>query len=73
MITSLEFASVEQHWSHFWSQTGRDETMPMTLFHSVCSLSNVQEFIRNTDYHLYQQLVERLIVDILSPMPSNYR
>ncbi len=30
----------------------------------------VQEFIKNSDDQLYQQLVERLIANILSPMPS---
>ena len=42
----------------------------MNLFHSICCLNNVQEFIRNADYQLYQQLVERLIANILSPMPG---
>ncbi len=70
VITTLDFGSVEQIWFNFWSQTGRDEIIPMVLFHAICSLNNVQEFIRNADYQLYQQLVERLIADILSPMPS---
>ncbi|CAF3164788.1 unnamed protein product [Rotaria socialis] len=71
VITTLDFGSVEQIWFNFWSQTGREETIPMALFHSICSLYNVQEFIRNSDYQLYQQLVDRLIVDILSPMPTS--
>ncbi len=66
----MDFGSVEQIWFNFWSQTGRDETIPIALFHLICSLNNVQEFIKNSDYQLYQQLVERLIADILSPMPS---
>jgi hypothetical protein len=70
VITTLDFASVEQIWFSFWSQTGRDETIGMTLFHSICSLTQVQDFIRNVDYQLYQQLVDRLIADILSAMPS---
>lgn len=70
MITTLDFGSVEQIWLQFWSQTGRDETIPIALFHSICSLNTVQDFIKNADYQLYQQLVERLIADILSPMPS---
>ena len=71
MITTLDFGSVEQLWLHFWSQSGREETLPLPLFYSIVSLNNVQEFIRNADYQLYQQLVERLISDILSPMPSS--
>jgi len=66
----LDFGSVEQLWFKFWSQTGRDEIFPITFFHSICSLNNVQEFIKNSDDQLYQQLVERLIANILSPMPS---
>ena len=72
VITTLDFGSVEQIWFNFWSQTGREETMPLPLFHSICSLNHVQDFLRNADYQLYQQLVERLIVDILSPMPSSF-
>ncbi|CAF1017462.1 unnamed protein product [Adineta steineri] len=71
VITTLDFGSVEQIWFNFWSQTGREETMPIPLFHSICSLNNIQEFIKNSDYQLYQQLVERLIADILSPMPTS--
>jgi len=71
VITTLDFSSVEQIWLNFWSQSGRDENLPMAIFHSICSLTHVQEFIRNVDYQLYQQLVERLIVDILSPMPTS--
>lgn len=70
VITTLDFGAVEQIWFNFWSQQGREETMPLPLFHSICSLNHVQDFLRNADYQLYQQLVERLIVDILSPMPS---
>lgn len=66
----MDFGSVEQLWMHFWSHRGHEETLPLSLFHSLCSLNFVQEFVKNADYHLYQQAVQKLIGDILSHMPS---
>ncbi|CAF0939756.1 unnamed protein product [Didymodactylos carnosus] len=74
VITNFQFTSIEQIWTNFWksgqSEQGGDQVLTAYQLLSVCSLSQVQDFIRQCDYILYQQLIERLIPDILSPMPG---
>ncbi|CAF1309168.1 unnamed protein product [Didymodactylos carnosus] len=78
VITNLQFTSVEQIWLSFWQPLSINDqsdaqschSIPIIQLHSLCSMLQVQEFIHLCDYQLYQQLVERLITDILSPMPG---
>ncbi|CAF1221018.1 unnamed protein product, partial [Didymodactylos carnosus] len=76
VITNFQFTSVEQIWASFWKSTqsnqGDNSDQSLTTYQllSVCSLTLVQDFIRQCDYTFYQQLIERLIPDILSPMPG---
>ncbi|CAF1062301.1 unnamed protein product [Didymodactylos carnosus] len=78
VITNLQFTSVEPIWLNFWqsslasSQSDVQNSNPFSniQFHNLCSMVQVQDFIRLCDYQLYQQLVKRLITDILSPMPG---
>jgi hypothetical protein len=58
-MTRLDFDSVEEICLNYWSSKE---------FSSIYSLNSVENFVMNCDYELYEQVVKKLIPDILSPI-----
>jgi hypothetical protein len=57
----LDFSSVEEIWLNYWSNKE---------LNLICSLNIVENFVINIDYQFYDEIIQRLIPDILSPMPG---
>uniref|UniRef100_T1JBB3 RFX-type winged-helix domain-containing protein n=1 Tax=Strigamia maritima TaxID=126957 RepID=T1JBB3_STRMM len=79
-ILNLQFSMVEILWHQFWRIQPPDQESPdldlekrlsKTKLYLLCSTDPVQQFVRKSDYHFYQNLVEILIPDVLRPIPSS--
>jgi len=82
VIVSLQFPLVEAIWQTFWkspavdanrSDSGYEVVTDRLSKETLIALSNykpIQEFIKESDYILYQRLVEILVPDVLRSVPS---
>ena len=82
MISNLQFDLVEALWQAFYrSPAAADKTdngtlesqdynISKTMLIVLCKYRPMQEFIKETDYLLYQRLVTLLVPDVLRAVPS---
>lgn len=82
VIVSLQFSLVEAIWQTFWKNPAADSNKEDSSYEvvgdrlsketlvAVTSYKPVQEFIKESDYILYQRLVEVLVPDVLRAVPS---
>lgn len=83
MISTLQFDMVESLWQSFYkSPAAANKTDNGTLDNNdfniskndlitLCNYNPVQIFIKETDYLLYQKLVNVLVPDVLRAVPSS--
>ncbi|GFS39275.1 DNA-binding protein RFX2 [Nephila pilipes] len=74
-VVSFQFSEVERLWHSFWnistenrSKSDSDLTKPFLL--EIINYGPIKEFVKQTDYQFYQNLVDVLIPDVLRPIPS---
>ncbi|GFQ95477.1 DNA-binding protein RFX2 [Trichonephila clavata] len=74
-VVNFQFSEVESLWHSFWnissenrSKSDSDLTKPFLL--ELINYGPIKEFIKQTDYQFYQNLVDVLIPDVLRPIPS---
>jgi regulatory factor X 1/2/3 len=77
-VVNLEFHRVEGLWREFWrsqddidNRCGDGKHLSKTKLYLLCSCGPVQQFVWRVDHLFYQNLVDILIPDVLSPIPSS--
>eukprot|EP00112_Aurelia_sp_Birch-Aquarium-sp1_P006269 Seg1694.8 transcript_id=Seg1694.8/GoldUCD/mRNA.D3Y31 product="Transcription factor RFX3" protein_id=Seg1694.8/GoldUCD/D3Y31 len=82
VIVSLQFPLVEAIWQTFWknpaaesnkNESGYEVVTDRLSKETLVALTNykpIQEFVKESDYILYQRLVEILVPDVLRAVPS---
>ncbi|XP_065069386.1 DNA-binding protein RFX2-like isoform X3 [Rhopilema esculentum] len=82
VIVSLQFPLVETIWQTFWKSPAADaskgesgyevvtDRLSKDILIALTNYKPVQEFIKESDYILYQRLVEILVPDVLRAVPS---
>jgi len=44
-----------------------------TKLHALCTMKEVQNYVRHTDYQFYQNIVTILLPDVLRPIPGKHQ
>ncbi|XP_035211003.1 transcription factor RFX3-like [Stegodyphus dumicola] len=74
-VVNFQFSDVESLWYSFWNSSSENRNQSDTLLTrplllTLLSYDPIREFIKQTDYQFYQNLVDVLIPDVLRPIPS---
>nr|XP_042911465.1 transcription factor RFX3 isoform X1 [Parasteatoda tepidariorum] len=72
-VINFQFSDVETLWNSFWntsSENRNQSDLSKSFLRELVSCEPVKEFIKQTDYQFYQNLVDVLIPDVLRPIPS---
>lgn len=77
-ILSLEFNTVESLWREFWrsqynnngDECEEEKYLSKSKLFSLCSLEQVQLFMKQVDLVFYQNLIQVLVPDVLKPIPA---
>ena len=75
IVTNLQEYFVNIYMVSRFSDSGYEVVTDRLSKETLVALSNykpVQEFIKESDYILYQRLVEILVPDVLRAVPSEY-
>ncbi|XP_055307197.1 transcription factor RFX3 [Sitodiplosis mosellana] len=77
-ILNLEFSTVESLWREFWraqdnnngDECEEEKYLSKYKLYNLLQCKAVQDFIKEIDFHFYQNMVDVLIPDVLRPIPS---
>ncbi|CAG7733100.1 unnamed protein product, partial [Allacma fusca] len=78
-LSSFQLSQVESYWRNFWRnslhsdaiEVEYEKMMPKNKLVMLCMVKEVQNFIRETDFQFYQNVVGILLPDVLRPIPSS--
>ncbi|XP_054709063.1 DNA-binding protein RFX2-like [Uloborus diversus] len=73
-VVNFQFSDVENLWHKFWNSVENpsqsDFYLSRTQLLLLLSYDPIKEFVKQTDYQFYQNVVDVLIPDVLRPIPS---
>ncbi|CAL8093782.1 unnamed protein product [Orchesella dallaii] len=80
LLSNFQLSQFEISWKSFWrggdsatvenGSVDFEKILPKSKMIQICKMNAVEEFIKKTDYSIYQHIVETLLPEVLRPIPS---